>query len=214
MLIRNSQKILSKEGLGPRIGRAIGSIDGISTNATASTTTGIASPHDSHCNYSCNPRTMSTLPIQVPCSSTSTTSFSSWIPPELALQPHQLRQQQRDFVWHAGFLQQEEVQELQADIHARMDQMKTMIQRLPPLLFDSQNAGAVNPPLSFMSSSSAVAASSSSASSSRTSLVERILQQEQVILQLCQQYKQLTGEDYADLPEPDCDESATVLRMA
>mmetsp|Transcript_13729 Transcript_13729/g.23832 ORF Transcript_13729/g.23832 Transcript_13729/m.23832 type:complete len:182 (-) Transcript_13729:457-1002(-) len=130
----------------------------------------------------------------------NTSSTTGWIPPEArnaaltATKQYHDHQQQRDFVWHAGFMEQEQVQELEKNIHTHMSQMMEMIQRLA-------------------STTHSITSAATATDDNRLWVVEQILQHEHMILQLCQEYKQLTGEDYEALPKPDCDESATVIRM-
>ena len=125
--------------------------------------------------------------------------LDQWSPPELRRNTgfHDQRQQ-RDFVWHAGFLEQAQVREIETAILSQRSELMQLIQQLP----SSTAADSVE------SDSSSVVPSRS------CQIMEQILQQERRILQLCQEYQRLTGEDYEALPQPHCDESATVLKMA
>ncbi|KAG7344578.1 hypothetical protein IV203_022586 [Nitzschia inconspicua] len=148
--------------------------------------------------------------------SSSDTFVSSWTPPELYLTPkecslalkqHKLKQQhklikqqqqwgsRRSFVWHAGLVEQAEVEALETAIQSHMSLLAAMIQQLP----------AVNRECSNNISSTPLVC--------QEETMKRILQQEELILQLGQEYKRLTGEDYEALPKPNCDESSTVLPM-
>ncbi|KAG7370526.1 hypothetical protein IV203_019096 [Nitzschia inconspicua] len=155
-------------------------------------------------------RRISVVPSSVVnnASSSSGTFVSSWTPPELHLTPkecsllalkqqHQLKQQQwgsrRSFVWHAGFVEQAEVEALETAIQSHMSLLAAMIQQLPAVNRECSN--------------------NSSSPSCHEETVKRILEQEKLILQLGQEYKRLTGEDYEALPQPNCDESSTVLPM-
>ena len=117
---------------------------------------------------------------------------SSWTPPELDLCNHT----KRDFVWHAGHMEQHDADELQSSIHENMVEMMSIISKLPKATYGTNHPGTAG------------------TASGCNPLVQRILQKEHTILNLCQQYQQLTGEEYDELPQPHCDESATVLKMA
>jgi hypothetical protein len=141
--------------------------------------------------------------IDAPCS-------NSWTPPELKWSHQELpvssaalpqrQQQTRNFVWHAGFLEQTEVKELEANIKLSMTTLEEMILQLPSEKATadtgSGNNNNITPTLSCYHD-----------------LMEQILQQENLILRLCQEYQRLTGEESDALPQPNCDESSTVLVM-
>lgn len=143
--------------------------------------------------------------------------FSLWTPPELRLSPqeqrtaakqYQQQQQQqpsfqalhesrRTFVWHAGQMEAAEVSELERTIEAQMSLLAQLIQQLPQQQQQYQsNTGR-----------------SCDDNNTTQSCVEQILQQETIILNLCQDYQRLTGDEYEALPQPYCDESSTVLQM-
>jgi hypothetical protein len=142
-------------------------------------------------------------------SSSISSSSASWTPPELALNPLEQRtalhqEQRRNFVWHAGLLEQQQVHDLETTIQEQMTLLANMISQLP-LPATASTSGSDR-----QGSSSSTASTTAAACLER---VEQVLQQEQVILRLCQEYQRLTGEDYEALPRPYCDESSTVLQM-
>jgi hypothetical protein len=124
------------------------------------------------------------------------TKTDFWTPPEVRRNTQQLQPQERTFVWHAGHLEQQKVEEIETNIQRHTKHLMEMIQSLPTM---GSNG-----------SDSQVATSNTNIA---LPLIEEILQHEQMILRLCNEYKRLTGEEYCSLPQPYCDDSSTVIRI-
>jgi hypothetical protein len=138
----------------------------------------------------------------IPTNSTGNTlkpCSDAWMPPELKLSPQERyaallqHQQTRNFAWHAGYLEQAKAKDLEETIQSQMTTLMEMIQQLP--CTDTADDA------------------STAMLSCCHDMVEQILQQEDHILRLCQDYQRLTGEEFESLPQPNCDESSTVLQM-
>lgn len=147
--------------------------------------------------------------------------------------------QKRFLVWHAGLLEEAQAQELDRTIRHKQMQMVELIRHLPCAVQDCGKDGrpgflGADRSDKWKSASSktpnaiVTTTSDRGGNADRTNggpsnawtqpavslvLIETILQKEQEILSLSQEYKNLTGEDYGHLPEPGMDDSSTVRRM-
>lgn len=168
-------------------------------------------------------RSLWSRPASVMTASTATTSSSnsnrdhvSGLTTTTTRTTTTMKPHRRTLVRHAGHVVHEQAESLADEIRQRQRQMTRLIRELPR---GNGGVGGSMPTTKATTTTTTTTACSSPSPLATIQIVEsleRILFQEETILQLCQQYKSLTGEDVDEdvLPMPNNDESATVRRIS